>query len=135
MQEEFVSNEVYDVEQLEAEARLKADISYLEAVWADELLINATENIIYSKDHFLLRLSSGQVRYRSFHRTMLKLTRRNNVAVTTGNESIVPADGPDTGKTVLCSYMNVWIRGSRWQLIGRQVAVIVRAPEGASWVF
>jgi hypothetical protein len=135
MPDEIIHHEVCDAEQLEAEARVKADLAYLEAIWADELVINATENIIYTKDHFLLRLSSGQVRYRSFQRTISKLTSRDNVAVTSGNESIVPANGPDADKAVLCSYLNVWIRGARWQLIGRQVAVIVRAPEGASWVF
>ena len=66
MPEEIIHHEVCDAEQLEAEARVKADFAYLEAIWADELVINATENIIYTKDHFLLRLSSGQVRYRSF---------------------------------------------------------------------
>ena len=52
MQEEIVREEVRDPEQLEAEARAKADISYLEAIWADEILINATENIIIPRTIF-----------------------------------------------------------------------------------
>src|SRR5579871_5283787 len=120
-----------EIEKLEAEeaaARVTNDVARLEALWADELIINATENIVYTRDHFLLRIKSGQIRFKSFERKISRIALKGDVVIATGNESIVPANGPDAGKSVFCSYMNAWIRaGSVWQLIGRQVAVIARA--------
>ena len=128
--------EIEKLETDEAAARVAVDVAKLEALWADELLINATENIIYTKDHFLLRIKSGQIRFKSFERKISRIAVKGEVVITTGNESIAPANGPDAGKTVFCSYMNVWIRsGASWQLIGRQVAVIARASTSSGWVF
>jgi hypothetical protein len=128
-----------EIEALEAEeaaARVAVNVPKLEALWADELVINATENIIYTRDHFLLRIKSGQIRFKSFERRISRIAVKGDVVITTGNESIVPANGPDVGKTVFCSYMNAWIRaGAGWQLLGRQVAVIARASKKQGWVF
>src|SRR5579862_6354166 len=113
--------EVEKLETEEAAARVTVDVSRLEELWADELLINATENIVYTKDHFLLRVKSGQVRFKSFERKISRISLKGDIAITTGNESIAPANGPDAGKTVFCSYMNVWVRNpAGWQLMGRQ---------------
>jgi hypothetical protein len=129
-----------EIEKLEAEeaaARVALDVPRLEALWCDELIINATENIVYTRDHFLLRIKSGQIRFKSFERKISRLSMKGDVVVTTGNESIVPAVGPDAGKTVFCSYMNVWVKGgvAGWQLMGRQVAIIARASSSKGWVF
>jgi hypothetical protein len=128
--------EVEMLESEEAAARVAVDLPRLEALWADELIINATENIIYTKDHFLLRIKSGQIRFKSFERKISRVAVKGDIVITTGNESIVPANGPDVGKTVFCSYLNVWTRGGKgWQLLGRQVAVIARASRKQGWVF
>jgi hypothetical protein len=128
--------EVEMLEVEEAAARVAVDLPRLEALWADELIINATENIIYTKDHFLLRIKSGQIRFKSFERKISRVAVKGDIVITTGNESIVPANGPDMGKTVFCSYLNVWTRcGEGWQLLGRQVAVIARASKKQGWVF
>ncbi len=128
--------EIERLESEEAAARVTSDLPKLEALWSDELIINATENIIYTKDHFLLRIKSGQVLFKAFDRKISRLSVKGEVVITTGNESIVPANGPDLGKTVYCSYMNVWMRnGTGWQLLGRQVAVIARASSTSGWVF
>jgi len=129
--------EIEKLETEEAAARVALDVPRLEALWSDEMIVNATENIVYNKDHFLLRIRSGQVSFKSFERKISRLTVKGDVVVTTGNESIVPAIGPDAGQTVFCSYMNVWIKGGAagWQLLGRQVAVIARASDSKGWVF
>ena len=131
-----VEAEIRRLEEEEATARAQVDVAALEKLWCDELIINATENIIYTKDHFLLRIKAGQVRYHSFQREISRIAIRENVAVSMGNESISPSIGPDAGKTVYCSYMNVWIRsGESWQLIGRQVDIIARTPRNTSSIF
>jgi hypothetical protein len=63
-------------------------------LWAEELIINATENIIYRKDHFLLRIKRGQIRFKSFDRKISRITIKGDVVIITGNESIAPASGP-----------------------------------------
>lgn len=131
-----IEAEIEKLEHEEAAARVASDMERLEALWSNELIINATENIIYTKDHFLMRVRSGQIRFKSFERTISRIAVKGDVVVTTGNESVVPANGPDAGKSVFCSYMNVWMRtGSGWQLLGRQVAVIARASSTSGWVF
>ena len=128
--------EIEHLEKDEADARVRGDVSMLEALWSDDLLINATENIVYTKNHFIVRVKSGQVMFRAFDRTITRMTVRDNVAITTGNESIMPEGGADAGKSVYCSYMNVWMRtGGRWQLVGRQVAVIARSSPNPSLIF
>ncbi len=128
--------EIERLENDEAASRVAVDLPKLEALWSDELIINATENIIYTKDHFLLRMKSGQVRFKAFDRKISRMAVKGDIVITTGNESIAPANGPDAGKTVYCSYMNVWMRnGTAWQLLGRQVAVIARASSTSGWVF
>ena len=131
-----IEAEIEKLEHEEAVARIAGDMDRLDALWSNELIINATENIIYTKDHFLMRFRSGQIRFKSFERTISRIAIKGDVVVTTGNESIVPANGPDVGKSVFCSYMNVWMRdGARWQLLGRQIAVIARASSTSGWVF
>ena len=131
-----IEAEIEALEHAEAAARLAVDLERLEALWSDQLIINATENIIYTKDHFLMRFRSGQVRFKSFDRTISRIGTKGDVVVTTGNESISPANGPDAGKTVYCSYMNVWVKdGAAWRLMGRQVAIIARASSTSGWVF
>jgi len=129
--------EIEKLETEEAAARVAVDVPRLEALWSEELIINATENIVYTRDHFLLRIKSGQIRFKSFERKISRMAVKGDVVVTTGNESIAPEVGPDAGKIVYCSYMNVWVRGgvAGWQLLGRQVAVIARAADGKGWVF
>lgn len=128
--------EIEKYEQEEAAARVAGDLDRLDALWSDELIINATENIIYTKDHFLMRIRSGQVRFKSFERTISRVAVKGDIVISTGNESIAPANGPDEGKTVYCSYMNVWMKSATgWQLLGRQVAVIARASGASEWVF
>jgi hypothetical protein len=132
-----LQSEIPKLEAEEAAARIAIDVPRLETLWADELIINATENIVYTKDHFLLRIKSGQIRFKSFDRKISRMAVKGDVVVTTGNESVVPANGPDSAKSVYCSYMNVWVRGgpAGWQLMGRQVAVIARASKKQDWVF
>ncbi|HLI81769.1 MAG TPA: nuclear transport factor 2 family protein [Candidatus Binataceae bacterium] len=131
-----IEAEIEKLEHDEAAARVAGDTDQLDALWSDELIINATENIIYTKDHFLMRMRGTQIRFESFERTISRIAAKGDIVITTGNESIIPANGPDAGKSVFCSYMNVWIRaGAGWQLLGRQVAVIARASSTSGWVF
>ncbi|HLX38699.1 MAG TPA: nuclear transport factor 2 family protein, partial [Candidatus Binataceae bacterium] len=82
-----IEAEIEKLEHEEAAARVALNIGRLEALWSDQLIINATENIIYTKDHFLMRLRSGQVKFKSFERTLSRIAIKGDIVVTTGNES------------------------------------------------
>ena len=41
--------QIKDLEQREADAMLRADVSALDALWSDDLLVNSTSNLIADK--------------------------------------------------------------------------------------
>lgn len=121
--------QILEAERREAEARIAPDFLALDALWSDLLFINGTEDLIFTKQHITGRLESGTLRYRSFERKATKIVVHNGFAVASGNESIVPATGPDAGNLLLCSYMNVWVtENGRWRLVGRHVHTIAKSP-------
>ena len=124
-----IEGEISALEQGEAEARIRPDIDRLDALWADNLIINATENLLFTKDLFLTRFRSGNLRYKSFQRRTMRVSRVGDTVIATGSESLVPSSGPDADHFVVCSYMNVWMANGRgWRLAARHVAIIARAP-------
>lgn len=120
--------QIFEVEQREADARVKPDFLELDALWSEELSINGTEDLIFTKQHITSRLESGTLRYRSFERKPTKIAVHNGFAIASGNETIVPITGPDAGKLLMCGYMNVWRReNGQWRLIGRHVHTIAKS--------
>lgn len=129
--DELTQKEVRDLEQHEAEAFLRADVNAPEAFWADDLLVSSTANLSASKQVLLDLIRDGRLRVRSFKRITSKVALRAGLAVVIGNENSEVA-GIDSGKLLLCSYMNVWIRrNERWQLFGRHVGLISRVSHDA----
>jgi uncharacterized protein (TIGR02246 family) len=124
-----IEEAIRDLEQREAKARAACDLAALDSLWSDTMLINATENLLFTKSQFLARLSSGRLRYTSFTRlTMQARSLTDGVVVTTGSEAVMPASGPDAQMTVFCSYMNVWSKeDGAWRLAARHVAVMTKS--------
>ncbi len=124
-----IEDQIRDAEQREAHARAACDLAVLDSLWSDQMLINATENLLFNKEQFLTRLRSGRLRYTSFTRlTMQARSLSDDVVVTTGSEAVIPAAGPDAAMAVFCSYMNVWAReDGTWRLAARHVAVMTKS--------
>jgi hypothetical protein len=120
-------NEIKELEQREANAMLRADVSELDLLWADDLLVNSTANLIADKKILLAMIREGRLRLRSYSRLTLKAAINGDILVTTGNEHS-QMEGPAVGLVLHCSYMNSWIRrGSAWRLLGRHVGLIERS--------
>ncbi len=120
--------EIKELEQREAHAMLRADVSALNALWSDDLLVNSTANLIADKNILLAVIADGRLRLRSYSRLTLRASMNGATVITTGNESSELA-GRASGTILYCSYMNSWIRRDlQWQLLGRHVGLISHAP-------
>lgn len=120
-------NQIKELEQREAEAMLGADVAALDALWADDLLVNSTANLIADKRILLAMIREGRLRLRSYSRITLKAAIQGDSLITTGNERS-QMEGPAVGIVLHCSYMNSWIRhGAGWRMLGRHIGLIERS--------
>jgi hypothetical protein len=118
--------QIQELEQKEAEALLRADTSSLRILWADDMLVNSTANLIAGKELLLEMIQTGRLRLQSLERRTLRFEVNSELAVVTGNEASQLA-GAYSQYKLFCSYMNVWRkRQGAWQLVGRHVGLIER---------
>ena len=116
--------EIKELEQREADAMLRADVSTLSALWSDDLLVNSTANLIADKKILLGVIADGRLRLKSYSRLTMRAVINGDTVITTGNESS-QLEGPTAGTMLYCSYMNSWIRRDlAWQLFGRHVGLM-----------
>jgi hypothetical protein len=120
--------EIKELEQREADAMLRADVSTLSALWSDDLLVNSTANLIADKRILLGVIADGRLRLKSYSRLTMRAVINGDTVITTGNESS-QLEGPTAGTMLYCSYMNSWIRRDlAWQLFGRHVGLMSSSP-------
>ena len=118
--------EIAALEQLEAKAVQSADIARLQTLWADDLIVNSTANLIAGKQLLLAMIESGALRLHSYERRPVRIAVTGDLAVCTGNEAS-QVNVQDAMYKLFVSYMNVWARRpSGWQLIARHVGLIER---------
>lgn len=120
--------EIKELEQREADAMLRADVSTLGALWSNDLLVNSTANLIADKKILLGVIADGRLRLKSYSRLTMRAVINGDTVITTGNESS-QLEGPTAGTMLYCSYMNSWIRRDlAWQLFGRHVGLMSSSP-------
>jgi ketosteroid isomerase-like protein len=118
--------EIETLEQREARAMLGADISTLQTLWADDLIVNSTANLIAGKQILLEMIKSGRLKLRTYERRPVSIVTFGDLVVATGNEVSQLVAGSAMIKTFV-SYMNVWTkRSGNWQLLARHVGLIQR---------
>jgi hypothetical protein len=118
--------EIETLEEREARAMLGADISTLQALWADDLIVNSTSNLIAGKQILLEMIKSGRLKLRSYERRPVRIVNFGDLIVATGNEVSQLVADTAMIKTFV-SYMNVWTkRSGSWQLLARHVGLIQR---------
>ena len=114
------------LDQQEARAMLVGDISALQRLWADDLVVNSTANLIAGKQILLEMISKGLLRLRVYERHPVRVVRFDDLAITTGNE-ISQLMGNSSEVKLFTSFMNVWAkRADVWQLVARHVGMIDR---------
>ena len=118
------SREIEILEQREAQAMLSADVSTLRTLWADDLIVNSTSNLIAGKQILLAMIKSGRLKLRTYERHPVRIVPFGDVVVATGNE-VSRLVGDTAEFKLFASYMNVWTkRDGNWQLVARHVGVI-----------
>src|SRR5277367_5992866 len=78
--------EIAALEQQEAQAMLGADASTLQALWADDMVVNSTSNLIAGKQILLEMIKSGLLKLRTYERRPVRITAFGDLVVSTGNE-------------------------------------------------
>jgi len=118
--------EIETLEQREALAMLGADVSTLQTLWADDLIVNSTANLIAGKEILLEMIKSGRLKLSTYERRPVSIVNFGDLVVATGNEVSQLVAGSAMIKTFV-SYMNVWTkRTGSWQLLARHVGLIQR---------
>ena len=114
------------LEQREAKAMLTADTSTLQTLWADDMVVNSTSNLIAGKKILLEMVEGGRLKLRTYERRPVRIAVLGDMVVSTGNE--VSQLITDTAEFKLfTSYMNLWRkRDGNWQLLARHVGLIHR---------
>ncbi len=122
--------EIEVLEQQEARAMRAADVSTLQTLWADDLIVNSTANLIVGKQILLEMVKTGRLRLRTYERRPVKIATFGDLVVTTGNEASQLV-GETAEYKMFVSYMNVWTkREGNWQLLARHVGLIAKGkPE------
>jgi hypothetical protein len=118
--------EVEALEQREAKAMLTADTSTLQTLWADDMVVNSTANLIAGKKILLEMVQNGRLKLRTYERRPVRIAVVGDLVVSTGSE--VSQLITDTAEFKLfTSYMNLWTkRDGSWQLLARHVGLIHR---------
>jgi Domain of unknown function (DUF4440) len=94
-------SEIKELEQREADAMLRADVSTLSALWSDDLLVNSTANLIADKKILLGVIANGRLRLKSYSRLTVRAMMKGDTVITTGNESS-QLEGPAAGIMLYC---------------------------------
>lgn len=119
--------EIETLEQRESQALRGADISALETLWADDLIVNSTANLIAGKEILLEMIRHGRLTLRIHERRPVRIIVSGDLAVATGNE-VSELIGEVQVYKMFASYMNVWRkRNEQWQLVARHLGLIERA--------
>jgi ketosteroid isomerase-like protein len=118
--------EIEALEQREAQAMRAADVSTLRSLWADDLIVNSTANLIAGKQILLEMIENGRLKLSAYERRPVRISVSGDLIVTTGNE--VSQLVLTTAEIKLfVSYMNIWTRrDGSWQLLARHVGLIRR---------
>ena len=125
-------SEIEALEQREANAMLAADTSALQTLWADDMVVNSTANLIAGKQVLLEMIQNGRLKLRMYDRRPVRISVFGDLIVTTGNE-VSQLIGDTAEFKLFVSYMNVWTkREGNWQLLARHVGLIHREKPESS---
>jgi hypothetical protein len=114
-----------ELEQREAQARLRRDLQTLNSLWSDQLVVNSAESLLLGKEYALERLRTGRQSYEAYDRHTLRVCNLGPVQIAIGDEEITTV----SGDVFRCYYMNVWqLCPGGWKLAARQVDLLDEMP-------
>jgi ketosteroid isomerase-like protein len=116
----------------ERAAALNRDVPALEALWSDQLTVNAPNNqvVVGRQRNLEVFVRSGIINFSTFDRTVEFVRIDGDFAAVMGLEVVVPrTDAPSAGlvagQTVRRRFTNIWKKeGDTWRLYWRHANVI-----------
>lgn len=114
---------------LAARARMETsggDVTVMEQLFADDLVVNAPINRVVNRDNVLGRMRSGQIGYEEAQSVIEFVGVRGDAVVIMGEEIVKPTGAaPYAGQTVRRRFTDIWIEiKGAWKLSVRQATII-----------
>jgi ketosteroid isomerase-like protein len=101
------------------------DYATLEKFWSPNMVVNAPDNTIRTRDSVIAAMHRGGLNYTSLKGTTEVFHLFGDIAVEMGHEDFVMAEGPSAGKPLRRRYTDVWQRtDSGWVQISRQATIL-----------
>ncbi len=121
--------QIRDLEQQQVHAAIAGDRGTLEKIFAPDFRIINPSGAVATKDELLNLLTSGTSPYRSAVYETQTVNVYGNVVVTTGLETVVPAQGAQAGQNVQRRITHVWEKaGNDWKLELRHATIVTPPP-------
>lgn len=124
-QNENIEAEIKSLEQVEVKALQDKDTNTIKKIWDKDYIVNNPENkIVLAKPNPLDRPVMQKTKV-SFTRKVEKVLVNGDIAISMGNETVVPADDPNHGQTIRRRYTNIWMKkDGSWKLVARHANII-----------
>lgn len=118
--------EVRVAEERHRNAFLANDVTALDAMLADGLIVNSPQNRIIEKRELLGMVERGVLAISTFEQDIQSIRRFGSIAVVMGEDRVVYAQpSPAAGRTERRRFTNLWERrGDTWIFVARQATII-----------
>jgi Domain of unknown function (DUF4440) len=124
-----VEGRIRELEQQLVKAALTGDGATLERLFSPQFSLINPSGAVASRQELLTMLSSGPSPYRSGSYVTETVHPYGKGVVSTGIETVIPAQGAQAGKQQQRRITQVWERaGKGWQLLLRQATLVVPPP-------
>jgi len=123
-----VEEEIRQVNAEEVEGLLRNDISALEHIWSNDLVVTNPLNKFVNKQEVLKLIESGTLAFASYERRIEYVHLYQNMAVVAGSETVIWAGKmPNAGKTSHLRFTGIWARqNGRWQQVARHANIVAQ---------
>lgn len=109
-------------------AFLARDVAALEAMFADDLIVNSPQNRVIGKSELLGMVRSGALGISTFEQDIESIRRFGDIAVVMGEDRVIYAPpSPNAGQTHRRRFTDLWQkRGDTWSFVARQASIVSR---------
>ena len=124
-QNENIEAEIKNLEQAEVKALQDKDTNTIKKIWDRDYIVNNPENkIVLAKPNPLDRPVMPKTKV-SFTREVENVLVNGEIAISMGNEMVVPADDSNQVQTIKRRYTNIWMKkDGSWKLVARHANII-----------
>jgi ketosteroid isomerase-like protein len=118
--------EVRAAEERHLEAFRSRDQKALEAMLAEDFMVNSPRNRIIGKDELLKMVGAGVLAFSEFEQNIERIRRYGDVVVVMGEDRVsYIAPSPNAGQTHRRRFTDLWQRRDTvWQFVARQANIV-----------